>query len=437
MKLGIIGGGKVGTTLGLYLKDELLGITSHSASQSAALSAYFQLPTYTSMELVANASVILITVPDRIIEVVAREIAVGFQPHDAIGDSWSATISQSTPTSTEPHQNKSLQTKLQGKPLEDNPFEENPFKGNPLESNLLEVNPLNGKLLEGSPFQAKPLQGKVFLHCSGSMGLEPLEALKNLGASVGSLHPLQSFATHPLETMDLQPLNTMQSLETMTMQPLGTITMQPIETMQPVETTVTQPIETTATQPLSTAALQNLDTASLQPSTVLHVGHHVEHITKLEGIYMALDGDSTALDIGLKIVKKLKGHPFYVPTKERPLYHAAACLCSNYLVALEAEATKLMNRWAGPHGWDALRPLFEGTVNNLMKNAEKALTGPIARGDTLTVRQHVQILPKELLPLYTTLGRSTTQLALEQHTIDESTAERLHALWQEYERPTR
>lgn len=38
------------------------------------------------------------------------------------------------------------------------------------------------------------LTDKVCLHCSGSLGLEPLEALAANGIHCGSLHPLQSFA---------------------------------------------------------------------------------------------------------------------------------------------------------------------------------------------------------------------------------------------------
>jgi len=38
------------------------------------------------------------------------------------------------------------------------------------------------------------LSKKVCLHCSGSLGLDPLAALSALGIHCGSLHPLQSFA---------------------------------------------------------------------------------------------------------------------------------------------------------------------------------------------------------------------------------------------------
>ena len=39
------------------------------------------------------------------------------------------------------------------------------------------------------------LQGKTFFHCSGSLGLDELQPLTELGAEIGSLHPLQSFAS--------------------------------------------------------------------------------------------------------------------------------------------------------------------------------------------------------------------------------------------------
>ncbi|MGL5207083.1 MAG: Rossmann-like and DUF2520 domain-containing protein [Acidaminococcaceae bacterium] len=39
------------------------------------------------------------------------------------------------------------------------------------------------------------MQGKTFFHCSGSLGLEELLPLAEAGADIGSLHPLQSFAS--------------------------------------------------------------------------------------------------------------------------------------------------------------------------------------------------------------------------------------------------
>lgn len=39
------------------------------------------------------------------------------------------------------------------------------------------------------------LKGKIFFHCSGSLGLEPLISLEQCGGQIGSMHPLQSFGS--------------------------------------------------------------------------------------------------------------------------------------------------------------------------------------------------------------------------------------------------
>ena len=195
------------------------------------------------------------------------------------------------------------------------------------------------------------LMGKIFLHCSGSMGLEALAPLQREGAHVGSLHPLQSF---------------------------------------------------------------------------------VGGATELAGVYMAVDGDEAACEAATAIATALGGHPFRVPAAERAAYHAAACICSNYAVAVEALAQRLMSRWLGNEeaAWQALLPLFKGTAANLERTASPrtALTGPIARGDVTTVAKHLAVLPPELLDAYCSLGLATTKLALANGTIDKEVAAELTQL---------
>ena len=192
---------------------------------------------------------------------------------------------------------------------------------------------------------------KVVLHVSGSVRLEPLAPFTQLGAHVGSLHPLQSFA-----------------------------------------------------------------------------GGN----TQLTGVYMALDGDSEAQDAGKKLVELFGGKAFSVPAEERAAYHAAACICSNYAVAVEAMAVQLMARWTGSNeaAWEALLPLFKGTAANLQatQNPAAVLTGPIARGDVSTVAKHLAALPAAVIPAYCSLGLATTSLALANGTIDENAADELRNL---------
>ena len=59
------------------------------------------------------------------------------------------------------------------------------------------VGKVAGELAKASSKQGETqtMQGKTFFHCSGSLGLEELQPLADAGAEIGSLHPLQSFAS--------------------------------------------------------------------------------------------------------------------------------------------------------------------------------------------------------------------------------------------------
>lgn len=150
--------------------------------------------------------------------------------------------------------------------------------------------------------------------------------------------------------------------------------------------------------------------------------------TRLEGVYMAIDGDGQAQETARELVQMLEGIPFCVPEKERALYHATACICSNYVVAIEYLAQELMSRWM-PHNdkaasWEALKPLFKATVSNLAKSklAQQPLTGPISRGDTNTVAKHLEVLPEDVHTLYREVGKYAVMAALANETITEDTA---------------
>ncbi|MGM9570247.1 MAG: Rossmann-like and DUF2520 domain-containing protein, partial [Phascolarctobacterium sp.] len=276
MRIGIIGGGKVGTCLAGYVKHCLVGITTKSTEHTEQLAQSFGVSACTNAELVERAEVLLVTVPDRLISTVATDLA-----------------------------------------------------------------------------KEAAVAGKIFLHCSGSLGIEELAPLQQAGAHIGSLHPLQSFAGG---------------------------------------------------------------------------------LAELAGVYMAVDGDELAQNAAKELAQMLGGHAFHVPAAERAAYHAAACICSNYAVAVEALAQQLMSRWLGDEAaaWQALLPLFKGTATNLQNTASPrtVLTGPIARGDAGTVAKHLAVLPSELVDVYCSLGLATIALALTNGTIDKAAADQLARLLQ-------
>src|SRR3954464_14232847 len=124
-----------------------------------------------------------------------------------------------------------------------------------------------------------------------------------------------------------------------------------------------------------------------------------------------------ALELAETIATDLGMAPFVVEDSQRAAYHAAASIASNFLVTLEAEAEALA-AGAGIEGFDAramLGPLVRTTVENwIALGPERALTGPVARGDQATVaaqRAAVAAARPELEPLFDALVERTEALA--------------------------
>lgn len=157
----------------------------------------------------------------------------------------------------------------------------------------------------------------------------------------------------------------------------------------------------------------------------------------LPGSYFALEGDRDALKVAETIVQDLGGNSFIISARDKRLYHAAACIASNYLVALMHFATGLYTKFglSRQEAFKALLPLVRGTVENIKREGPvQALTGPIARGDLPTVEGHLQELQKAgdlEAELYRLLGRYTVGVAREKGSIDAGQEGQLLKLLQE------
>src|SRR5581483_5832188 len=104
--------------------------------------------------------------------------------------------------------------------------------------------------------------------------------------------------------------------------------------------------------------------------------------------------------------------PVEVAQADRAAYHAAASIASNFLITLEGAAERL----AASTGVDRalLVPLVRATVENWARlGPERALTGPVARGDEDTIaRQRAAVAERtpELLELFDALTAATRRL---------------------------
>jgi predicted short-subunit dehydrogenase-like oxidoreductase (DUF2520 family) len=120
-----------------------------------------------------------------------------------------------------------------------------------------------------------------------------------------------------------------------------------------------------------------------------------------------------ALALATELARALAMRPAAIAEEDRAAYHAAASIASNFLITLEAAAERIgagvgLDR-------DQLVPLVRATVENWARlGPERALTGPVARGDIATVarqREAIADAAPELLELFDALVSATRALA--------------------------
>ena len=98
----------------------------------------------------------------------------------------------------------------------------------------------------------------------------------------------------------------------------------------------------------------------------------------------------------------------------RPLYHAALAHGANHLVTLVRDCVETLER-AGVRPADrVVAPLLSAALDNALRHGDRALTGPVARGDVGTVRTHLAELTADdpdLAETYRALASRTARRA--------------------------
>ncbi|PRZ42223.1 putative short-subunit dehydrogenase-like oxidoreductase (DUF2520 family) [Antricoccus suffuscus] len=136
------------------------------------------------------------------------------------------------------------------------------------------------------------------------------------------------------------------------------------------------------------------------------------------GVSCAIGGTTpTALDFARRLAGMLHMHPFEINDEDRPAYHAAACVASNFLITLQDAAERIARGAAidAPTAHEMLVPLVRAAVQNwAARGPRAALTGPVSRGDHATVaRQRAAIgrVAPELLTLFDVFVERTQALS--------------------------
>jgi predicted short-subunit dehydrogenase-like oxidoreductase (DUF2520 family) len=141
-----------------------------------------------------------------------------------------------------------------------------------------------------------------------------------------------------------------------------------------------------------------------------------EGIARLPGSAIAVTAHGNAgYGYGETLAKEVGGNPFRLTDEVKPLYHAAAVFCSNYLVAVEGMAEHLF-RLAGIRGpLPKIEPLARSAFESTFRlGPAEALTGPAVRGDAGTVVRNLEALAThapDAVPAYVALAGVAVDLA--------------------------
>jgi predicted short-subunit dehydrogenase-like oxidoreductase (DUF2520 family) len=140
---------------------------------------------------------------------------------------------------------------------------------------------------------------------------------------------------------------------------------------------------------------------------------------RLQGSVIGVEGDTRAAAAAMSLAMRMGATTIVIPRPDRAAYHAAAVIASNFPVTLAALAEGLLHRIGvdSVAAHRAVRALMAASVENLAAapRALDALTGPIARGDTSTVRAHSTALhgSRPYHDVYEVISRATLELMRE------------------------
>lgn len=115
-------------------------------------------------------------------------------------------------------------------------------------------------------------------------------------------------------------------------------------------------------------------------------------------------------NFAIDFCRKMKWEFFILKKEQKEIYHSLAVLLSNYTVTQFHQIEKIFDKKA----LKSYLNLLLSTIQNIQNfGVEKALTGPISRGDILTVYKNLEALGKlndELKIIYKKFGLLTLDL---------------------------
>ncbi|OIV37321.1 oxidoreductase [Mangrovactinospora gilvigrisea] len=151
-------------------------------------------------------------------------------------------------------------------------------------------------------------------------------------------------------------------------------------------------------------------------------------VARLAGCVFGVTAPEQLRPVAEALVVEMGAEPEWVPEEARGLYHAALAHGANHLVTLVGQTVDALRAAGVEEPSRMLGPLLGAALDNALRQGDQALTGPVARGDAGTVREHVAVLRRaapQTLETYRALARATADRALAARLLKAEAAEEL------------
>ncbi|MGI8816836.1 MAG: Rossmann-like and DUF2520 domain-containing protein [Pseudonocardia sp.] len=146
------------------------------------------------------------------------------------------------------------------------------------------------------------------------------------------------------------------------------------------------------------------------------------------------DDDDVAWSVGEALVVEVGAEPVRVPEAVRPLYHAALAHGANHLITLVRDCAELLDSAGIRPAERLVAPLLSAALDNALRHGDRALTGPVARGDAGTLRTHLHVLAEvapDTAPAYRALAERTAARASAAGLLTDAAADEVRAALRE------
>ena len=136
-----------------------------------------------------------------------------------------------------------------------------------------------------------------------------------------------------------------------------------------------------------------------------------QSVPELAGCVFGIDGSPAALKVARKMIRQIGGVAVRLSGGNKAAYHAAGTMACAHVLASAETATRILmaQGFTRREAARALLPLTRQTLDNFERVGPRAAwTGPLSRGDFVTVQRHADALsgfPTEYQDAYKALSR--------------------------------